>query len=59
MAISHGGMQRSLEMMKEMGRTGGKLERDPFDHFLPYVVLGIVGIGVVIFLVVRLVMWLL
>ena len=58
MAVSHGGMQRSLEMMKEMARSGGRLERDRFDHFLPYVVLTVVGIGVAVFLVIRLIMWL-
>lgn len=58
MVSSHGGMQRSLEMMKEMVRNGGKLERDRLEHFLPYVALAIVGFGVAVFLVIRLVTWL-
>lgn len=57
-AISHGGMQRSLEMMKEMARSGGKLERDGFEHVLPYVALAVVGLGVAVLLVIRLVAWL-
>jgi preprotein translocase subunit Sss1 len=58
MGPSHGGMQRSLEMMKQMARSGGKPDRDEVEDALPYIVLGLVGIGVVCFLLVRAVMWL-
>lgn len=58
MGPSHGGMQRSLEMMKQMARTGGPPDRDPVEHALPLIVGGIVGVVVAVFLILRVVVWL-
>jgi len=55
---SHGGMQRSLEMMKQMARSGGKPDRDQVEEVLPFLALGLAGAGVVAFLVVRALQWL-
>jgi len=51
-------MQRSLEMMKQMARSGGKPDRDQVEEFLPLLALGLAGAGVVAFLVVRALQWL-
>ena len=55
---SHGGMQRSLEMIKRMAR-GESPYQDRFEELLPLVVLGVVLVGVLVFLIYRLVSWLL
>lgn len=54
MGPSHGGLHRSLEIMKEMIRTGRPPERDPVETWAPWVALAIAGAVIVGVLVVRL-----
>jgi hypothetical protein len=50
----HAGMQHALEKMKEAVRNGGRYERDPVENALPFVTLGVVAVGLVLFTVYRL-----
>jgi hypothetical protein len=47
-------MQHALEKMKEAVRNGGRYERDPVENALPFVTLGVVAVGLVLFTVYRL-----
>lgn len=58
MGPSHGGMQRSLEMMKQMARTGKGPDRDAVEHHLPIIVLKLVGGVILVVLVFRFLAWL-
>jgi hypothetical protein len=58
MGALHAGMQRSLEMMKEMVRTGEGPDRHPVEQHLPIIVLKAVGFVVLVVLFLRFLAWL-
>lgn len=58
MGASHGGMQRSLEMMKRMARTGRGPDRDPVEEHLPMFVLQLVGVVLLVVVLLWFLRWL-